>query len=1177
MSMTTILVVEDDAVLAYQLLNVLTRMGFAPAGPFAAGEEAVEAMEREGADLVLMDIELAGDMDGIAAAEAIACSHDVPILFMTGHSRDFPYEQAKNVVPYGYLIKPVSARELATAVEMALHRHSLDRRLKESQAALERSEAKYRRLFESLPIGIFRTGLNGSILDGNSEMARLVGCASPEEVLGHFTDMPRQLYVEPHRRNELLARLRENGAVDNFEILARRKGGEACWLSINARINTDDSGEQAIEGFAQDITVRKRAEHSLRESEERYRTISSLTTDIAYSCSARNGGGFAIDWIVGAVEEITGHTPEELRRHLCWRFLVVEEDIPLFERNVTGIAPGESSSCELRLRRKDGTLRWVECMTMCAPAEEGSGGRRVFGTIVDRTDRKNLKDTLRLVAESGLAPGQDIFRFLVRNLAVALEKRYVLLSRIFKGDPKTGHTLAAWQDGHFADNFSYPLADTPCEHVAARGACFYPSEIRTLFPRDPLLTLMEAESYRGVPLYDAGGNLLGLLSVMDDRPMEKNPADETLLATFAARAAAELERRSTEENYQVLFREMLDGFAVHEIICDADGVPADYRFLAVNPAYERITGLKGEKILGKTVLEVMPGLDRHWIDIYGRVALTGKPAYFTSHEPTIGKHFEVTAYRTEQNMFACIVKDVSDRKRAEETLRQSEQRFRLLVEGSADAIFVQVGMRFAYLNQAAVLLYGAQEAADLLGTPVMDRFHVSFHARIRERIRLLIEGKRVAPQIEQIHLRLDGSAIPVEVSAAPILFEGNEGALVFVRDITERKRMQEEQAKLREQLLHAQRMEDIGRLSGGIAHDFNNHLTAIIGCSQMLLNRLPADSDLRAFAEMVCSAGEKASVLTRSLLTFSRRQPPEMRPLDLNVVSANLTRLMRRLIGEDIELLVESGGDALLVNGDAGQIEQVLMNLATNARDAMPDGGTIRIGLSRRWLDGGSAESAGLAKPGGYAEISFSDTGAGVPAEIRDRIFEPFFTSKDLGKGTGLGLSIIDGIIRQHQGRIWLESGAGPGATFTILLPLTDCSRPDAEPELPSAVAGGTETVLFCEDDCAVRNLIALVLRGAGYHVLEAEDGEQAVEMFRLHQDRVALVVLDVVMPKKNGVVAYGELEALKPGVKVLFTSGYTPDSINRSGVFEMKLPFIQKPITPALLLRKVRETLDGQ
>jgi CheY-like chemotaxis protein/two-component sensor histidine kinase len=302
----------------------------------------------------------------------------------------------------------------------------------------------------------------------------------------------------------------------------------------------------------------------------------------------------------------------------------------------------------------------------------------------------------------------------------------------------------------------------------------------------------------------------------------------------------------------------------------------------------------------------------------------------------------------------------------------------------------------------------------------------------------------------------------------------------------------------------------------------------------------------------------------------------EMRPVDLQVIVTNLGKLLRRLIGEDVELVIEQEDTSLFVNADAGQLEQVLMNLTTNARDAMPDGGRITISSERRWLDHEFMSIFGWGNPGTYAVLTFSDTGEGIRREDQQKIFEPFYTSKSEGKGTGLGLSIVYGIVQQHGGHISLESAPGCGTTFTIYLPMLTRHLDLQEQGEQTVSRGGAETVLVCEDDPMVRRLVKMVLEDAGYVVLEAIDGQDAVDAFRKNLDMINLVILDVVMPKKNGVSVYSEIESLKPGMHFVFTSGYTPDSIRKSGVFDMKVPFLQKPVTPGVLLKKVRDVLDG-
>jgi len=391
----------------------------------------------------------------------------------------------------------------------------------------------------------------------------------------------------------------------------------------------------------------------------------------------------------------------------------------------------------------------------------------------------------------------------------------------------------------------------------------------------------------------------------------------------------------------------------------------------------------------------------------------------------------------------------------------------------------------------------------------------------------------------------------------------------YIMDMTQQKRLEEI-------LLHRQKMEAVGTLAGGVAHDFNNILTAIIGYGNLLLMKMGREDHLKHYIEQILSVSNKAANLTRNLLAFSRKQVINPRPVDLNMIVKNLENLLARLIGEDIELRIRLTDENLVLTADSSQIEQVLMNLATNARDAMPGGGTLTIETVPVVITGANCNIYDLEDPGAYAMISVSDSGTGMDEMTREKIFEPFFTTKETGKGTGLGLSIIYGIIRQHKGNISVYSEPGRGTTFKIYLPLKTSGALETQTEDLSEIKGGTETILLAEDDAAVRNTVREMLERSGYDIIEARDGEEASRVFKENAGRIRLVILDVIMPKKNGREAYREIRELAPHVKAVFMSGYTDDIIHRKGMIEEGLEYLQKPFTPEALLRKVREALDS-
>lgn len=417
----------------------------------------------------------------------------------------------------------------------------------------------------------------------------------------------------------------------------------------------------------------------------------------------------------------------------------------------------------------------------------------------------------------------------------------------------------------------------------------------------------------------------------------------------------------------------------------------------------------------------------------------------------------------------------------------------------------------------------------------------------------------------------DGERRNLADSMAPIIDRSGDiaGFVMVFRDVTEQLVMESRQEALQEQLRHSQKMEAVGQLAGGIAHDFNNILTAIIGYSEILREMVMADARARDCADRILQASERAAGLTRSLLAFSRKQKMEVKRFDLNAEILNIEKILRRIIGEDVELRISLSHETLVVNGDPGQIDQVLINLATNARDAMPSGGLLSIQSSR--VLGSPDESE---EPIPMALIAVSDTGQGIDPSLREKIFDPFFTTKEVGKGTGLGLSIVDGIIRQHQGSIDVYSEIGIGTSFKIFIPLGDGGDEIVVAD-QSCPPGGNETILLVEDEDDVRQIARNILEKAGYRVIEASNGIQALHRIASMGDRINLLLTDVIMPRMNGRDLADKIRSQFPSLRVLYMSGYTWDVIEFKGILEKGGELISKPFDTNLLLRRVRETLD--
>jgi|HubBroStandDraft_6_1064221.scaffolds.fasta_scaffold27990_2 two-component system cell cycle sensor histidine kinase/response regulator CckA len=436
----------------------------------------------------------------------------------------------------------------------------------------------------------------------------------------------------------------------------------------------------------------------------------------------------------------------------------------------------------------------------------------------------------------------------------------------------------------------------------------------------------------------------------------------------------------------------------------------------------------------------------------------------------------------------------------------------------------------------------------------------------------LASGQRVA--LETKRQRKDGTLVDVFMSGAPVVVNGVQVAFyALYRDISEQKRAEEERRVLEDQFRQAQKMEAVGRLAGGVAHDFNNLLMVISGYSEVLLGYTESDSYLHPKIAAIQQAADRASSLTRQLLAFSRKQMLELRVVDVNAIVKDMERLVRPLIGENIILETRLASDLGRTRADAGQLEQVIMNLVVNAKDAMPKGGKITLETRNESLGDGPKENLYI-QSGRYVLLSITDTGFGMDKETQSRIFEPFFTTKEKGKGTGLGLSTVYGIVKQSGGYIFAKSELGCGASFRIYLPQVEDALEPLIPVRHSQAVGGSETVLLVEDESSVRQLVRETLETRGYKVLEAENGETALQAAASHNGPIDILITDVVMPGISGQELSQKLCSLDPALKVLYLSGYTEDSIIHEGTLEAGTAFLQKPFTLQTLSRKVREVL---
>jgi len=533
------------------------------------------------------------------------------------------------------------------------------------------------------------------------------------------------------------------------------------------------------------------------------------------------------------------------------------------------------------------------------------------------------------------------------------------------------------------------------------------------------------------------------------------------------------------------------------------------------------------------------------------------------------EHFEARLVGLQDGQVLCIIRDITDLRRAEEAARRSEEHYRLLFEANPQPMWVFDRETYAFLavNEAAVQHYGWSREEFLAMTAKDIRPPEDVPALLT-----LVEHT-FAPTRPGVfrHLMKDGTVIEVETVGNPMSFNGRPAIMVLVNDVTEHRRLEE-------QVRQVQRMEAVGRLAGGVAHDFNNLLTVISGYTEMLVKSLHDRAADKRRAEEIQRAAARAAELTRQLLAFGRKQVMEPRVLDLDQVVRGMLPMLSRLMGEHVEMRVERAPALGRVKADPGQIEQVVMNLAINARDAMPGGGSLVVELADVDLAGTAAGPDAPLRSGPHVMLAVRDTGCGMDAATQARIFEPFFTTKELGKGTGLGLATVYGIIQQSGGTIRVESEPGRGSVFRVYLPRVDEAAEAAETAAAAGAAGsGHETVLVVEDEPVVRALVRDVLAAHGYHVLVAGNAHEALRAEQACLEPIALLVTDVVMPGPSGRELAQEFSRRRPRARVLFVSGYANDAFVNRGLLQPGTWFLQKPFSPEVLAARVREILDAE
>jgi two-component system cell cycle sensor histidine kinase/response regulator CckA len=936
-------------------------------------------------------------------------------------------------------------------------------------------------------------------------------------------------------------RNRCNGeGYESVALVPLQAGGEIIGLlQLNDKrrnrftLNTIARVEKVAAGIAL-ILAERQAQEALRVGEERHRALFEQSLD-----------GIVLATTEGTILEANpaacamfGMTEDELRRSRR-EDLVVMDRVTVKgreERDQTGRAAGE-----VTFIRKDGTLFPVGFTASFLVGADGS--RRSLLSFRDITERRSAEEALRQ-SERDLLEAQELAH--IGNFTLDLVTQQLTWSeemfRIWGLDPEQSAPRADVSDWMYPGDYER-VARAAVE--AMEHGTPYDMELRIRRPDGAERTIVITAKTES----DATGKVVVLKGTHQDIT----------------------ERRRVEENFRTLFREMLDGFALHELICDEQGNPIDYRYLLVNPAFERLFGARAEEIVGRTGLETQPDLDPEWIKVCGEVALNGTPHVIEDYRQSGESHLHVALFQPAPGQFAAIFADITERKQAEEALRENEAKIR----GILDSIRVGVALISPELEVLELnpLMREWFPAVDAGQRPLCYRV---FNVPPRERpcddcptIQTLQDGLT--------HERTVSREVPAgvrdrRVISSPIRDETGKitGAVEMIEDITDR-------LALEIQLQQAQKMESVGRLAGGVAHDFNNMLGVILGHTEMALEQTDPTNPLWDDLTEIRKAAERSADLTRQLLAFARKQTVAPRVLDLNESVAGMLSMLERLIGEDIRLDWQPAADLWAVKVDPSQVGQILTNLCVNARDAIPGVGRVTIATLNRALDPAYCAAHAGAAPGEYVQLAVNDDGCGVEKETLGRLFEPFFTTKAVGEGTGLGLATVYGIVRQNNGFVTVDSEPGEGSTFTVYLPRHVAAAEPLEQRGNSAPAArGRETILLVEDEPAILRLAARMLESHGYTVVAASGPGEAIRLAREHRGELHLLITDVVMPEMNGRDLAKNLLSLYPRIRRLFMSGYTSDVIAHQGVLEEGVHFIQKPFITQELAAEVRRALDN-
>lgn len=1032
------------------------------------------------------------------------------------HMKKRPPEQPDRLHPY-------RTRPVSTLGVRAGRRNSLS-----VAARLRYMVGQWESFLRATPQPTLVLDTEFTIVAANKSSQEIAG-ATESELIGRKCYEVMHDMNEPARGCPMCSVL----TLGNLETVEMEIGTIHGTFLVSCAPIVDESGRLlGVAHVATDITEKKKAEEQLKEREVKYRYLFENSPAGMFRSSLVDGrildANLTLSKMFGIDNSGNLHAAD---------FYADPRDR---ERITEAIRrEKEIDRHEVRMLRGDGSVFWA-----LVSARLDSGEHYIEGVVTDITAQKEAQEALRESEERyrvAIENSNDCVAIFRDGFYVYVNQRYLEAVGLHSTDEILGTSVG---------RFIHPDDYDRIQHYRR-----------------------QRKAGRNVPtryelrVIDISGRVIFFEAAVSVITLKGEPVTLVFMRDITKRIEAQ---KKLEEQVEFL-QTFIDTMPNPIFIKDPEG-----RFIQCNRAFEQYYGVSRHTIKGKTVFDIEPadraeihaGKDRDLLkgpgileydsvvtDPSGCVHdLIVRKAAFHKPDGSIGG-------------IVGVVTDISELKTAGELLRESEAKYRSVAEESLAGFYIIQDGLFRYANRrfCEIIGYGYDEVVDSLAP--LDLVYGEDRSIVEENLWKRFGGEAGSIQYRFRLVRKSGSIARVEVLGSMLNYRGRPAATGTLLDITK-------EAILEEQLQQAQKMEAIGQLAGGIAHDFNNILTTIMGYCSLLETELVQDDPHQVYVDEISQASEKGAQLTAGLLAFGRKQVMEMKLQKLGDLVKGVQKLLERLIPEDVRLEISLPRESCTILADSTQIYQLLMNLTTNSRDAMLNGGTLMISADVVSIDEDFIVRRGFGETGNYAALSVVDTGTGIDPRIREKIFEPFFTTKEPGRGTGLGLSIVYGIVKQHGGFVDVMSAPGAGTTFTVYLPVAK-GKAAHRRGAAQAFKGGSETILIAEDNENVRQLTREILRKAGYSVIEAVDGQEAIGRFNEFSHQIDLSILDVVMPKKNGKQVYDDITAVRPNAKVLFVSGYAADVIMDKGIHDGLLEYLAKPVSATLLLRKVRELLD--